>query len=327
MDWQKELIGLFSENSVEQVEANGGQLLENALGADRYQTLLKSDDFEKRYTLVHESKKDVEHIAGQHQDNTDEQVTECLRLIMDAKKNATAESVDVLRQLINKTLYTYDWETHQRQLYDKKYRIIVEWKDYFMSYTNRNAAETNRDFKRLIQDVYLAAPPMEQRLEESFLAKIIVKYLEANDLEGFFDHEDIRCGDDIEEEVRSYCGAVYTFVQLIEYQSFSRPATRRNWCCEEYNEFNNSTNSLSKVCDEEFGGRHFFIITEKKGELELLKPADLHPHYNSWFDHVRRLHCVGLRDMKSRDLRLKVWEIAKDIVEIREKIVSRILGD
>lgn len=333
MDVAGNLLRLFGENRVDEIEDNSGQMLKDAFGSAQYENLIEDRDFNKLYTQFVEQKRYVEEIWDKYEGNDEDQIRECLCLVRDAKEKEGAEVLEVLQGLIKESLYR-NWTDDQRAIYDSKYKIIVDWKDYFISYTNRDAADTNDDFKRLIKSVYSAMPRIGMRVEENFVAKIIVKYLEGNDLRGFFDHNNIKCGDDIEDEIREFCQKSCVFVQLIEPIIFSRPRGKRNWCFEEYNEFNSMSKILEQVYGKHFDLCHQFIITEDK--VSVLRPANLHQDYSSWYNHVGRTKYKRLKYGGSRyrnaqiidkqQLRREVGEIAIRIIEVRNKIIDTILG-
>jgi len=57
---------------------------------------------------------------------------------------------------------------------------------------------------------------MPERARINHVVKVIVRFLEANGVRGFWDYKTIKCGDDIAEEVREHCRQALAFVQLIE---------------------------------------------------------------------------------------------------------------
>ena len=60
-----------------------------------------------------------------------------------------AKKVDCIRVLIEGRLRR-SWSTTEQATYDKK-KEILDWRDFFVSYTNKDAASTNGAFRDLIK--------------------------------------------------------------------------------------------------------------------------------------------------------------------------------
>ncbi len=322
MDTSNELIQLFSQYTVEQIESSNGQLLITAFGSRRYDRLIEDSAFKKLYTVIVEMKLELEFIQERHKNDADGQAKECLYLIRQ-KTDAREEEIEVLLGLIKKNLYPA-WNDALKKLFEKKSSVITSWKDYFISYTNRDAPQTNGLYATLIRQVFLKMPHEDIQVQENFLPKIVVKFFESNDLVGFFDCESIKSGEEIEDEVREYCRNVFAFVQVIEHKTFSKPRDKRNWCFEEYNEFT-SSEELEDICEGAFAGRHHFITIEKK--LEDMKPINFYPNFQDWYNHVERVKYIWIHRSDNQIVRREVKKMGDQIFITRNDVISSILRD
>ena len=189
---------------------------------------------------------------------------------------------------------------------------------------------TNNVFEKLIKGIYLNLPPKPERKKVNFVARIITKYLKYNNLEGFFDPDEIKCGDDIEHSILSNCQGCFVFVQLVEIKSFSIPQLGKdNWCLKEYNCFKDK-NLVNKMMNHKLDKRFYFVITTEN--VKSLKPAKLPKEYEHWFNHICKLHFTSLHKYKrykkhidEKTLREELYELASEIVKTKENILESII--
>lgn len=315
------LIDIFSNHTIQKIEANQGKLLVSSFDQPNYKALLELEDYKKYYPLVMEGKRKVINIAKE-KIKPKEKINNILKRIRDQKENYKDDEAYILHNLIKNTLYK-KWNLENRKNYDQKYNII-NWNHYFLSYTNRNAANTNNDYEKLIKNVYLSLPPIKKRTEENYVAKIIAKFFKVDNLDGFFDFENIKCGDDIQDEIRSYCQSCFAFIQLVERDSFTKPSAKViNWCYEEYNEFGNQQ-LLNTQFKKKFNKRFFFTITTSA--IDDLKPAILPPIYESWFHHISKDKHISLKGFNDQELRSAITEISEEIILVKNKILDDMLN-
>jgi hypothetical protein len=67
-----------------------------------------------------------------------------------------AKKIEVTRSLFEGRLRR-SWPPAEQALYDRK-KQILEWRDFFVSYTNRDAPATNQQFSGLIKSCFGMTP-------------------------------------------------------------------------------------------------------------------------------------------------------------------------
>ena len=228
-----QLVEIFSSHSVSDIE--NSDILQNKIDSDFY----KCDNFIEQYSMISEIKLRLETIK-QNKKKSKEQISECLQWIDKElfdkhtsdnvkliHKSIFTERPDIIIQMIKKYFYQF-WEKNLIEKYEQILDILLNWKDYFFSYTNGNAREINNDYKLLLNHVGL----FDEDTEDNCVTKLIVTYLKSyNNLIGFFDRDNMKCGDDIQEKIFEYCQKSFTFIQLVQHGSFRSTG---NWCYKEY---------------------------------------------------------------------------------------------
>ena len=142
----------------------------------------------------------------------------------------------------------------------------------------------------------------------NFVARVLVKYLEQNNVHGFFDFKSLQCGDDIEAKVVEYCERTIAFIQLVESRSLEEPAPPKlNWCLKEYEAFEKAV--VSVKVPGLVGNRVFFTLA---GDEALPQPAALGLSYAGWYGDMERLldAIIAHYDKPFGGLKSKVREIA-----------------
>jgi hypothetical protein len=158
--------------------------------------------------------------------------------------------------------------------------------------------------------------------KHKFVPRVIAKYLEQNNLHGFVDFKSLQCGDDIADKVIEHCQKTVAFIQLVEPTSFVEPAAPTvNWCLREYDAFDAAASPVAPAD----GNRFFFVLA---GGAALPQPPRMSPPYASWHARIaRKLHIVIYDCAKPyEDLKSKVGQIAKQIIDARAIIVESLLA-
>jgi hypothetical protein len=225
--------------------------------------------------------------------------------------------IEVMRQLVEGMLRK-KWPAAHKELYDKK-KEILEWRDFFVSYTNRDAPATNGQFRALIKGCFGISPKGHQ-LKDNYLARVIARHLRSyQQLNGFFDNDNLEVGENIENKVDSYCSKVFALVQLIEPLSFARePPT--NWCFHEYTVFSDNPRVVEALGEKD---RHFFVLTDQ--QLGAIEPANPYPKYCKWATHIAKLKYshIAVKNERNETLRAKIKEIATQIIALRRETIDR----
>jgi hypothetical protein len=207
------------------------------------------------------------------------------------------------------------WSQAQRDRFDRKLELL-EWRDFFISYTDRDAPSTNERFRRLLRTTLSSTPAKAKG--KNFVARALAKHLGGyQQLSAFFAEDKLKIGEVVEREVDKYCHRAFAFVQLIEPMSFQREPPK-NWCFHEYQIFTGTP-----VIQRLFGqkNRHFFILVDEP--VDKVVPANLAADYDGWRDQLNAHKNVSLNPKTNNyDLRPVTREIADQIKNLRAEIIN-----
>jgi hypothetical protein len=308
MDLRAELLKLYCDHSTQAIEAADGKLLLAAFGVKQPDELIAIPGYPEAFALVSECASIVDNLAAKHP-APDDQVRESLR---------------TLRRMVDdgdECRLREAWPPAQQALYDEK-RQILEWRDFFVSYTNRDAPAINQQFRDLIKSC-LGSTPKGAQLQANYLARVITRHLRRyQQLSGFFDEDNLQVGENLQDAVDGFCTKAFAFVQLIEPLSFDKEPPH-NWCFHEYKRFSENPAIVGLVGDK---NRHYFVLTDP--QLSAIQPASLFPPFAGWvqrIDDLRHAH-IAVKDERNTTLRAKIKEIATQILALRSEIIDRWLS-
>jgi hypothetical protein len=281
--------------------------------------LCKNIFYSKFYNLLNEMSTLINSLNEQEQ--RIKNVSLVLSNMWDMRTNMAIEEIEILDKLFRDRIYN-SLSSEDKKYYNKGYDIIANWKDYFLSYTRRDLPTTNNDFEKLVKHC-LQSHELGNIDKDHRLVKVIMKCLKNNNLDGFFDLNDIKNGEDIAEEIYKYCNSSFSFVQVIERPSFVRPVEEKNWCHKEYTAFkSNHKNSLSAIGACLIGQSFQFIIPfEWDDTLPAVKPKE----YKEWISHcikLKRLENLYQYNTSSNDFHKEMNKIAQAIVDARDKFME-----
>ena len=315
MDTLEELLKLYCDHSTAAIEAADGELLLNCFNVGKPEDLLAIEGYPEAFALVSACASGIDSLAARYP-NADDQVRESLRLLRRMIDDGEpAKRVDATRGLVEGRL-SKSWPPGQKTLYDRK-KQILEWRDFFVSYTNRDAPATNHQFHGLIKSC-LGTTPKGGQTGSNYLARVITRHLRRyQGLSGFFDEDNLKVGEDILDEVDGYCTKAFALVQLIEPLTFDKEPPR-NWCFHEYQQFSENPALVSLLGDK---SRHYFILTD---QLSALQPANLFPRYAGWCKRIGELKQahISVDGERNTTLRSKIKNIATQILALRTEIID-----
>lgn len=315
------LIKVFSKKAAEEVTI--GDIID-AFGAADYSEVEAMPGYTEIYNRIRKAKLKLEQIAKKYT-QVENQALQCLAALF-AERGRYRQPPDVFREteaLIHEYLYPH-WGDIQPE-YDARCKVIGEWCDVFVSYTNRDSHATNQRYANLVKHEW--GRGIDPAVTTSnFIAATIAKYLQQNNLRCFFDYDNLQCGDDIEDEIRKHSSSAVAFVQLLEPQIFVEPAPpKRNWCKEEFEEFSRS--QPPRIDEAEAHNRYFFILARGE-EIDHILPARQPTPYVQWIEKAsRKLHLTLNNYQSDYDgLRIAVRGIAGNILDAHEKIIDAMLS-
>jgi hypothetical protein len=247
------------------------------------------------------------------------QVKDCLEWLHD-KKEISEEKDDkeyflLGMKLLKKRIYA-EWNKEQCSYFDRGLKMLVEWKDFFLSYTNRKFHETNNQFEGLLSQV-LDANIYEDNINKSnCVGRLLFHYLDLHGLTCFFDQRNLTCGDILKEEIFKHCTSVYVFVQLVGLPTLYYGDGSTNWC---YREFKRFDEWLDNTGTHQ-SGRFQFVLT---GEREEVFPQRFHPSYKEWKNRIdEHIFIENLGELSLKKLRKKMVELAKAIIKTRDRMLE-----
>ena len=318
------LIELFSRLSCVEIELSTQHLIES-FDATSFDQLSSMPKYDEEYNRVKAAKRTIERIGTKYSRDNGDQALQCLCLLKDLRAKTVYESDDyaTTRELIEKTLCLH-WPKPDQLDFDQRRKVLDRWSDFFISYTNRDSNATNKRYRELISNE-LGWPRKAEIEARNYVARVIAKCFEQQNLRGFVDFKGLQCGDEIEAKIVQHCQSAIAFVQLVEGAALTEPPPPKvNWCHTEYNEFTRA--GFPGVASKVQVNRRFFVLA---GSGQLAKPAKLGQPYHDWFqDMSARLHIV-IDDLNAKpfdDLKFKVREVANQIVTARTELIDSMLA-
>lgn len=307
---KEKLIDIFARHSSLELEENNFEKLKKEIGLKRYASLINDLEYNRLYKGLKDIRLELDVTLEGELDI--QQVKGCLSLLNGKRSN---ENFHLYKDIIKKGIFN-TWDKDSQNYFYKGCEMIAEWKDYFISYTDRNYHETNTDFEHVIPFVLRNELYNRVKDKSNCLPYLIVHYLEGHGLKGFFDKDDITCGDVIKEEIYKYCTSVYTFIQLVELETFKYDERKTNWCFHEFEKFDQwvTETSLDKY------KRYFFILTNEK---DVVFPKVPYPKYEPWKKKITERHYVGnLSALSYKEIRTEMGKLAEQIQNTRDKILE-----
>ncbi|MEO1626735.1 MAG: hypothetical protein AAFV25_16395, partial [Bacteroidota bacterium] len=321
----KKLVELFSDHRIEEVEKDDLKMVKDAFHKTDRDQLMELDGYSTYYSKIQQLKQQLEDIQQNHTD-AKSQINASIILLKNLSESDvdSESSFDLLayyKQLVEGQFHVVQWDDAELAVFRSKWDFVFEWKDYFLSYTNRNASETNSDYRNLLRQVFSQLPRVEERTRVNLLARVIANYLKRNNLRGFFDKDVLKCGDDFGDKIQDYCQSAFAFVQLVEEETLNDSPTAINWCKKEYDLFETDSRLAEYVKVGE-KNRHFFILTDSHSDL---RPANLPNTYQDWFRHITTTN-YQLAANNNKQLRRRIRQIAEQIIQSREAIIAELLS-
>lgn len=308
---KEKLIELFAQYSSAEIKENSGERLKNAVGTEKYDEFTKNHEFKKYFEILKKNRDDLDDAV--YGVKGIQQVKECL-FLLHKKKKQSGEDFNTCAELIKRGIYIKTWKEQQQDYFDFGFEMIAKWRDFFISYTNRNLHETNDDFKEIIPAVIGKELYDKNKDQSNCVPHLIAHYLNKNNLDGFFDKHNMTCGDVIENKIFQYCTSVYVFVQLVEMEIFRHREDKTNWCYLEFEKFERWIN--------ETGMNHYkryqFILTDEEAF-----PAVLHSSYQYWKNKItERVHIKDLIALDKKEIKKKAGELARQIRDTKNQMLE-----
>jgi len=238
-----------------------------------------------------------------------DQVQFALRLLRRIPKD---EGQAHCRSLILKT-YGAKWSDPQREYFEKKSLLLVEAKDFFLSFTSRNPAapglnQINRNHEFFIKDrIGVAAYNKADLGKQNLLAEAIYQLLQDQQLAGFYYPLHEGNNKEVEEKLRGNCIRCLSFVQLVQGEIFRYlDAPKRNWCHFEFTEV--------EAIDTE---RILFVKID-----DPIRGENINLSFDRWYRRFRARDPLMLERTRRYDTRLIDENFDKITKQLSEQITN-----
>lgn len=308
-----ELLKLYSAHSTQQIEADGARLLAHFNVSDP-DALLAIVGYKEAFSLVSTCARLVDDLVA-HNPEPEGQMREGVRLLRRMVDDGEPpKKLEGTRALIEGRLLR-SWPEATCTMYHKK-KTILDWRDFFVSYTNRDAPATNGQFRSLIRTC-LGLTPKGDENKSNYVARVINRHLRRyQNLSGFFDDDNLKVGEDLTHAVDQFCTRAFALVQFIEPLALT-PDPAPNWVFYEYQKFSDNPAVLAFA---EAKDRHFFILAES--EIGDLRPANLPHEYEPWVQRIGGIRHISLKNERNTTLRAKIKTIATEILHVRAAVIE-----
>jgi hypothetical protein len=283
------LVEVFGKWPAADLKDSKANELEKAFNK-KLEVLTEDKDYAAAYAIVSGAKEQIEGIEKDHPDHA-RQVAACLRHMDEARQESRFALLTAYADLVQRWFIdARRWDAPAQQMYSDRVEFVVEWQDYFLSYTNRGTPEINNEFRPMIEFV-LKGKERGSMDDENCVVKIFVKYLVENGMRGFFDLEKIQPGDVIQDELRKYCTKTFSMVQFLEHAAAAfTTADKRNWCLTEYELFGEARAALGKFVGKR--PANYFVVTPDVNETEDLFPVVKREEYKAWFNEATEIKAI-----------------------------------
>ena len=315
---KEKLIDLFANHPAAEIEKNSGKLLKDTVGVGKYRKLSGDREFQDYFETLTELRDDLDDVL--EGEKGIRQVKNCLFWLngkkKDAEKKENNEYFRLAEELVKRGIYLKTWDKEHQAYFDTGIEMMKEWKDFFLSYTNRNFHETNNDFEGIISRVLEPDVYKDNKNNSNCVARLIFHYLDKHGLKCFFDKRSLTCGDVLENNIFKHCVSVFVFVQLVELETFNYRDDKTNWCYEEFKKFDLWVNENNPGQLK----RYQFVLT---GDEEEIFPANLHGSYEDWRDKIKgRVYIGNLGNLSIKQVRRKMFELAGEIKDTRNRMLE-----
>ena len=183
----------------------------------KWENNLKKLEYSEPLGIIEDIIKEIEEIYNEKKKS--EQIRLCAEFILKLKKDEEGNEkknrkYEFAEKIIQKLFIESLWNEKEIKIY----KILTDWLDIFLSYTNREAHTINISYEILLkhalnEDIY----ELYKNKPFNLIAYYISKCFKSNNLRCFYDKDILKYGDDLKNKIFDYCKKSLSFVQLISY--------------------------------------------------------------------------------------------------------------
>lgn len=274
----EDLIKLYSSGPVERVH-----------GSEAYQKLCCDNEgdrtFDAERNLIESVRSKIDQLM-KNSTSYREQVQCALRLL---RWLETEEKKRLSRRLVLNS-YASKWSDNARLYFEQKSLLMIDAKDYFLSFTNRNPNrpnqnDVNRNHRHFIRDSLGGKAYDHADLSNcNLVAETVHYHLRNLSLDGFYYPSHKENNQDVKEKLCKNCIGSLAFVQLVQAAMFRYIPESPNWCFFEYD--------LAHKQDSECV---LFVQIE-----EDIREGGIPACFNDWYQDFKNQDSLKLKQTRNR---------------------------
>lgn len=317
------LIWLHNSHSREDIESRGRELIRVRLHISEagYEALLDSDRYQTIYEKISRIRVRIDDIGAKSR----APIYDTLAALKGYRIENEWDEYDICRSMARARLYP-TWDTRDQENFDAREELL-RFRDFFISYTNRNAGAVNLIYKR----VFLPSDRASARKSPSlnFVAKLVDTVLRTNNLRGFYDTSVIGIGDDIKSTVSDGAERSLVLVQIITGASLTTPEDGNiNWCHREFTYYRAGNPQFRAVARDRSRKIAFLIAvkcSEEDNPVTCITPAYLPESYREWHTVMEKIRGERLIAKDHDSITQQIGTLAKTIVAFRQELLNGIV--
>lgn len=275
---REDLIKLYSNGPVELVH-----------DSEVYQKLCRDNEgdrtFDAERNLIESVRSQIDRLM-ENSTSYREQVQLALRLL---RRLETDKKKRLSRRLVLNS-YASKWSDNARQYFEQKSLFMIDAKDYFLSFTNRNPNkpnqnDVNRNHRHFIRDS-LGGPAYDRAdlINCNLVAETIHYHLRNRSFDGFFYPSHEENNQDVKEKLDKHCIHSLAFVQLVQAAMFRYIPESQNWCSYEYNLAYNQES------------KHVLFVQIE----EDIREEGIHAIFDDWYQYFAKRDSLKLQQTRNR---------------------------
>lgn len=337
-----QMIKVYASHPLSELDAEPGPITQE-FGSQTLEELAKKPGFSADQELVRDFKRRVECCEQEHAKEgltlgkmqAQEQISACLRFLLDFAQEVLEDfsesmarpRIAIMKKLLFEMFGTGYWNKDQIDHFDFVTEKIEGWHNCFVSYTNKGSQIVNAAYRRVVA-TFVPASERRRLVKEgsNVLAEAIVRCLRREQITRcFYDKEDIKSGDDLNDEITPACTKTFTFVQLVQRELFDQHAAK-NWCFEEYHKFLES--GIRLVSERE----RYRLVFRKRlkpvlagASRENVNPAgELRPEHRTWRNQILDQKRFLPLPITADEFDQTMHELAGQIVSLKFSIIDNV---
>ncbi|MGB8910479.1 MAG: hypothetical protein WCC84_17175 [Candidatus Cybelea sp.] len=316
----QKLLDVFRQHSTQAIKTNGRDIICRAfrIPPEAYVEQTRDSNFATAYANLLGIRKRVDDVLSRRPSRDARQVSLALALLKLYRRSYLFAELQACTEILRAAAYPR-WQQNDRVAFDKGC-VVFPLEDYFLSYTNREADDTNYYFRQAFIG-QMRRGASEGRFNYNLVALAIEHRLSRNNLQGFFDVNEIRLGDSVREKITHGAEHSIVFIQLLEMALLTRPRPgETNWCFHEF---------------ERYGGSHvrdqlaFLLAAQLAAGADPvgnIRPADVPEAYDDWVTAMNRCKLQELKTNPSL-LRDQLNEVAREVKRMRDDVFYDITAE